>query len=309
MNSAYDLRFAYTGRELADEAGEGTYYYRRRFYDALNGLYGDYGHIHKSIEIQKVSYRAAYELGDGSHFLVALGLAGSYYKLGMIADGDRFLEIGMAPLEDQFDQFMEHAFALEGAGEIEPLRTLMEEVLPNLDLSLQPDWQKLDVGRLHIAVGDYETGIALMEVPFDVMSLELMDYNDPLVAIPVLQTLAFAYHEIGQTNESELLLAALQARLTQLSDSGIALPGFFAAMALNRGLLGNEDGARQYFKTAVAAGFRDYYGIINSPTWSSTLELPGFAELLDEMKQDLDRQRATVEQADAEDNFRAEIQN
>ncbi|MCD4823525.1 MAG: RHS repeat-associated core domain-containing protein [Phycisphaerae bacterium] len=38
-NAALPLRFGYTGRELAGEAGEGMYYYRRRFYDAPTGRF------------------------------------------------------------------------------------------------------------------------------------------------------------------------------------------------------------------------------------------------------------------------------
>lgn len=73
-------------------------------------------------------------------------------------------------------------------------------------------------------------------------------------------------------------------------------------------LLGDEDGARQSFETAVKTGFRDYYSIINDPVWADTLRLPGIAELFEEMKDDVDRQRALVEEADAQDNFRAEVE-
>jgi hypothetical protein len=104
-------------------------------------------------------------------------------------------------------------------------------------------------------------------------------------------------------------LTALQSHLDEMSDSGYAIPDHFARYALNRALFGDEDGARQNFETAVDAGFRDYFRIINDPVWADALDSPGFAELLDEMKQDIDRQRALVERADAKDNFRAEVEN
>jgi hypothetical protein len=35
----FALRYGYTGRELAEESGTGTYYYRARFYDAGIGRF------------------------------------------------------------------------------------------------------------------------------------------------------------------------------------------------------------------------------------------------------------------------------
>ena len=96
--------------------------------------------------------------------------------------------------------------------------------------------------------------------------------------------------------------------MDELLESGLGLPQLFAANALNRAMLGDTDGARHFFERAVNAGFRNYYEIISDPVWADTLQLPGFAELLDEMKRDIDRQHLLVEQADAADNFRAEVE-
>ena len=276
-------------------------------YSALSDVYGDYGRFDKAIKIQKEGFRTSLRGGDDSHFLALLALAGSYYQLGLVAEGDYYLDISTAALEDDFDRFMERAFALNDAGEIAKLRSLVEMTLPEMDLDLQPEWVMIDIGHLQITVGDYEAGIESMQIPLDVMSLEILNYNDPQLAIPVMQTLAFAYAQVGRSSESEQLLTALQKQLDELL-TDITVPGLFATVALNRGLLGDGDGARQNFETAIDTGFRNYYRIISNPVWSSTLELAGFAELLDKMKQDLDRQRVLVEQADAEDNFRAEIE-
>jgi len=277
-------------------------------YHELHDLYQEYGRFGKAITIKKKHYRAAYRSGDGSHFSAILALAASYYRLGMVAEGDYYLGLGTAPLEDDFDRFMERAFSLENAGEIERLRTLVEMTLPELDLDQQPEWVMVDVGQLQIASGNYEAGIRSMEIPFDVMSLEIFEYNNPLLSTEIMQSLAFAYEQTGRTAESNQLLIGLQERLDEMANSGLAVPSFFATLALNQALLGDAEGALQNFETAVDNGFRNYYRIIDNPVWSGTLELPGFAELLDEMKQDLNRQRVLVEQADAEDNFRAEIE-
>jgi TolB-like protein/tetratricopeptide (TPR) repeat protein len=279
-------------------------------YAELGGLYGEFGRIDRLIEIEKEGFRASYRSGDGDHLSSLLGLAGSYYQLGMIAEGDDYLDIATAPMTDSFEQFMERGFTLKYAGRVGELRKLLEKSLsdPELGIEQQPEWVMVDIGHLQIAVGHYEAGIESMEIPFDVMSLEIFNYNVPDVSINIMQILAYAYSEVGRSDESRQLLTALQPILDDLSDSGYAIPSHFARYALNRSLLGDEDGARQNFETAVDAGFRDYYGIINDPVWADTLELSGFSDLLDEMKQDLDRQRALVELEDAEDGFRAEVE-
>ena len=279
-------------------------------YAALGDLYGEFGRVDRLIEIEKEAFRASYRSGDGNHLSALLALADSYYQLGMIAAGDDYLDIATAPMTDSFEQFMDRAYTLKDAGRINELRKLVEKSLsdPEMGIEQKPDWVMVDIGQLQTIVGHYEAGIEAMEIPFDVMSLEIFEYNDPGVSISIMQILAHAYSEVGRSDESRQLLTALQAILDDMSDSGYAIPSLFARYALNRSLLGDEDGARQNFETAVDAGFRDYYGIINDPVWADTLELPGFSNLLDEMKQDLDRQRTLVELEDAEDGFRAEVE-
>ena len=51
-----------------------------------------------------------------------------------------------------------------------------------------------------------------------------------------------------------------------------------------------------------------YYEIINDPAWAETMEAPEFQELLAGMKEEVDRQRAIVDAADAEHDFRAEME-
>jgi len=281
-------------------------------YYELDSLYGNYGRFGKAIEIQKDLFHASYLSGDGDHYSAILALAHYYYQLGMVVEGDYYLDIGTASMTDSFEQFMDRAYTLKDAGRLDDLRKLVEKSLsnPELDPGLQPEmeWVMVDAGQLHVTLGDYETGIAMMEAPFDVMSLEIIDYNDPQVAIPIMQALAFAYAELGQSNESNQLLNALQDRLDELRASNLAKPGLFATLALNRALLGDEAGARQNFEVAVDTGFRDYYRITNDPMWASTLALPGFDALLGEIKQDLDLQRVSVEQVEAVDQFRAEAE-
>jgi hypothetical protein len=246
---------------------------------------------------------------DAASFMLE-SLAKSYASLGMHTESDYYLSRITARQSDEFEQFLDRAFALKDAGKFSELRSLVETTLsdPSLDLSQRPEYEMVDIGTLQVVLGNYAAGIEFMEIPFDVMSLEIVDYNDPQVAIGIMQTLAFAYERNGQTADAEQLLHALQGLLDELLESGLGMPKLFATNALNLALIGDAEGARQFFERAVAVGFRDYFEITGDPVWADTLQLPGFAELLDEMKQDIDRQRILVEQADAEDNFRAVVE-
>jgi len=93
-----------------------------------------------------------------------------------------------------------------------------------------------------------------------------------------------------------------------MSDSGLLLPNFLAIRSLNHALPGDADSARATFTAAVDAGYREYFLIVNDPAWAEMLALPGFAELLQIMKQDIDRQRDAVVTIDAEDGFRALVE-
>ncbi len=79
-------------------------------------------------------------------------------------------------------------------------------------------------------------------------------------------------------------------------------------LALNRAMLGNYDGALQAFERAVELGWIDYYRVLNSPVWASTVASPDFQRLLSKVKVEVDRQRAIVEAIDAEDGFREDFE-
>jgi hypothetical protein len=73
-------------------------------------------------------------------------------------------------------------------------------------------------------------------------------------------------------------------------------------------MLDDQDGALRALERAVELGWIDYYGIIDRPEWADTIDTLAFQQLLAEVKQEIDRQRAIVEAADAEHDFRAEVE-
>jgi hypothetical protein len=78
-------------------------------------------------------------------------------------------------------------------------------------------------------------------------------------------------------------------------------------LAQNFGLRGDFDAAADALETAIKAGWSRYIWVMKDPTWAETIAQPRIALMLDDVKVELERQRALVEQADAEHDFRAEF--
>ena len=77
--------------------------------------------------------------------------------------------------------------------------------------------------------------------------------------------------------------------------------------ALNSGMRGDFDAAADALEAAIKAGWLQYIWVMNDPAWAETIADTRIARMLDDVKVELERQRAVVEQADAEHDFRAEF--
>jgi hypothetical protein len=75
----------------------------------------------------------------------------------------------------------------------------------------------------------------------------------------------------------------------------------------NFGLRGDFEAAADAFQAAIKAGWLRYIWVMNDPTWAEMIANPRIALMLDDVRIELERQRAVVEQADAEHDFRAEL--
>ncbi len=120
-----------------------------------------------------------------------------------------------------------------------------------------------------------------------------------------MHLLAFAYQEVDRGDEADTILQALTDEFGMENN------------ALHHALMGDADGALQALQTLRSTTTRrwakfygpgSYYEIVNEPAWATTIKTPGFQKFLAEMKEDVDRQRAIVEAADAEHDFRAEFE-
>jgi hypothetical protein len=71
---------------------------------------------------------------------------------------------------------------------------------------------------------------------------------------------------------------------------------------------GDFEAARAGLERAIERGWRSYYEIRNDPLWAEALEDPGIRRLIDGVIADLAEQRARVEAANAEHDFKAEAE-
>ena len=114
----------------------------------------------------------------------------------------------------------------------------------------------------------------------------------PTRGVDVLNALAFAYIESGNTSKANELLEFRNDNMVRLGDS--TQPAFLEKLSLNRALRGDNDAAYATLEQAVDNGWANYYLAINDPRWGDTLEQPRFVELLERVQDNLVKQRESV---------------
>ncbi|MFC1702362.1 tetratricopeptide repeat protein, partial [Pseudomonadota bacterium] len=240
-----------------------------------------------------------------------LGGFETYAMLGLYPDAAYWLELGLRYIPDEFERFDNRAKLLVIQGDWPELKLQLKTFEQQIKVAYQdlPVSTASVLGWLNILAGNYSFGIELVEPAVDVESLEGKHSLNTLVELNYLHSLAFAYEQVGRDDSARDLLLKLQAVIEPMATSGkLVIAETFATLALNHAMLGNSDEALRAFEKAVELGWIDYYRVLNSPVWATTLASPDFQRLLNEVKVEVDRQRAIVEAADAEHDFRAEFE-
>ena len=160
----------------------------------------------------------------------------------------------------------------------------------------------------NILAGSYETGIQVFEAKFELNFASFSNVLGGLDAIDMMHDLAIAYERVGQSDNSQILLLSIYRAFEQELVLSANIPPGLEARALNLALQGDNVGAFQALQKAVDLGWTDYYWLINDPAWADTIQALEFRELLAGVKLEVGRQRTIVEAADAEHDFRAEIE-
>jgi hypothetical protein len=151
-------------------------------------------------------------------------------------------------------------------------------------------------------------GIDAIESAFDLDSLSKLDDLGTLQQLESLHYLAYAYQQVGRGDEANGLLTRLHEQLdAYVVEHKMDFGPLHHLRAQNFGLRGDFDAAADAFQAAIKAGWLRYLWVMNDPTWAETIADPRIARMLEGVKVELERQRAVVEQADAEHDFRAEV--
>jgi len=124
--------------------------------------------------------------------------------------------------------------------------------------------------------------------------------------VDAYQALAWAFSHSGMPELARQRLETVEQWFAQKSDAVEMLTSTdFYEAARNAVLMGDKELAIERLEQAVEAGWRGYYINNHDPRWSSLRNDPRYQALMAEVKADVDRQRAAVEEIDAEENFPA----
>ncbi|MHC4857914.1 MAG: tetratricopeptide repeat protein, partial [Planctomycetota bacterium] len=160
----------------------------------------------------------------------------------------------------------------------------------------------------NIYVENFDVGIDVLESAFDLDSLSKLDDLKTFRELESLHVLAYAYQQVGRGDEAQVLLTRLYEQLNAyVVERNMDFGPLHHLRAQNFGLRGDFDAAADALEAAIKAGWLRYLWVMNDPTWAETIADPRIARMLDDVKVELERQRAVVEQADAEHDFRAEF--
>jgi tetratricopeptide (TPR) repeat protein len=288
-------------------------------FDSLWTLYGDWGRYADAIGAAKDHARLSARAGAKPD---VDQLALSYAVLGLIEDAGYWYDISRSRDEHESPGvYMAYRLSMLGAGfdrliaELENVESLLAadgaEEIPN---------QMIYGGFGWIRLGNIEKGLQWLEQGVSVYQRDMRHDGSPeridyalldnnwgtRFVIYLAQRMATAYRATADENGAERALKFLEQ-----SRSFVTLPTnpqTLEDLALTCVLGGDSESALDYLGTAVELGWANYYGIVNDPAWARALEMPEFKTVLAAAKANNDRQRAIVEAADAEYDFRAEFE-
>jgi TolB-like protein/Tfp pilus assembly protein PilF len=276
-------------------------------YFALYRLYRDTGDIEQALHWAKEA-RLAYHGIQSSVFSAVMTAA--YERLGLTEDADYWVADALAHTLQPERRFYYRAWQFRIRGDLAGMRAEIDKLRTALGTDideLQGD-HAAAYATINIFVANFDEGIDVFESTFDFESLSIVEDLDAFEALEFSHALAYAYQQVGRDDEANVLLARLHKRLNEFvvernMDNGT----LHYLLAQNFGLRSDFDAAADAMETAIKAGWLRYIDVMNDPTWAKTIADPRIARLLDDVKVELERQRAAVEQADAKHDFRAEL--
>jgi len=274
-------------------------------YKGLSMLYRDKGEFDKSLHWGKPVVLAYDE-----YPVVTAAFAWLYERLGLTEDADYWVADAVAHTSQPGRRFYYKATQFQIRGDLAGISAEIDKLsaAPGSDID---GLQVADAARYataNIYVENFDVGIDVLENVFDLESLSNLDVLESLEDLESLHFLAYAYQQLGRDDEANVLLTQLHEQLNAyVVERNMDYGPLHHLRAQNFGLRGDFDAAADAMEAAIKAGWLRYIWVMSDPTWAKTIADPRIARMLEEVKVELERQRARVEQADAEHDFRAEL--
>jgi len=278
-------------------------------YSGLRRLYFETGELDKAVHWAKESVLAFSKLWNPG---ASAELARRYGGLGLTEDADYWTADAVANSPGPGGRFVFPSIGFQRRGdlagisaEIDKLRTALGSDIDGLQ-----GFDAAAYASANISVANFDVGIDVFEKAFDFESLSIIDDWDTywLWAWEFSHALAYAYQQVGRDDDANVLLTRLHERLNAyVIEDNYDFGPIHHLLAQNFGMRGDFDAAADALEAAIKVGWLRYIWVMNDPSWAQTIADPRIARMLGDVKVELERQRAVVEQADAEHDFRAEV--
>jgi len=275
-------------------------------YFGMFQLYVAMGELDKALHWAK-QYARIY---DKSYSFATGPTVGTYERLGLIEDSNFWLADMLARTPQPEDRFWNRATQLRIRGNHAGLQEVIDELdaAPDTDVDQLPKYYAGLYASANILAGNFDVGIEVFENAYDLESLTLNKDARFFGDLEYLHVLAHGYQQVGRDDEADALLARLHENLNVLVVEQKMNSGEVHHLrAQNFGMRGDFAAAADALEAAIKIGWMRYFWVMGSPLWTETITYPRIARLLEDVKVELERQRAVVQQADAEHDFRAEL--
>ncbi len=276
-------------------------------YTSLSALYADAGEFDKALHwVKEGMLAAARSRVSGSSAV----LAGRYERLGLTEDSDYWIAGAVARAREPEWKFWFKATQFQIRGDRAGISAAIDKYRTALGTRIDglQGRHAVKYAAANIYVENFDVGIDVLENAFDLESLSKLDDLESLEDLESLHFLAYAYQQVGRDDEANVLLARLHEQLNAyVVEQNMDYGPLHHVRVQNFGLRGDLDAAADAMEAAVKAGWLRYIWVMNDPSWAETIADPRIASMLDDVKVELERQRAVVKQAEAEHDFRAEI--
>jgi TolB-like protein/tetratricopeptide (TPR) repeat protein len=237
-------------------------------------------------------------------------LVSIYDRLGLIEDSDYWLADLLAHTPHPVERFWIRAINSRLRGDHAGLQEVIDEIdaAPGIHID---QLHRADGGlyaSANVLAASFEVGIEVFENVYDLGSLALGSNVSFLGDLEYLHVLAYGYQQVGRDDEANALLTRLYEHLSVLVvEQKMNSAELHHLRAQNFGLRGDFAAAADALEAAIEVGWLRYIWVMGNPMWTEMIAYPRIARILEDVKVEVERQRAVVQQADAEHDFRAEF--